>query len=61
MKNYHTKMLGKLLRWKRKLKNKTLRALTKDTGIPNPTLWRVEHDKPVDYETGKIIEEWIRK
>lgn len=56
-----TTELGLRLKLYRAVTKTSFRMLQKETGISNPTLWRIEHGNSVDYETGKILEEFLDK
>jgi len=51
--------LGDRLRLTRSAMGLSLRELENVIGINNSTLCRVESNKPLVYETGKRIEEWL--
>lgn len=43
------------------LKPYNLRAVSQDTGIPYPVLWRaIRKEKPVKYEVVKILSDYLK-
>lgn len=54
----YAETLAKQLRLIRIATGLSLRDIEKLTGIGNSTIWRVEQGKPVEYESGKVLEKW---